>query len=154
MKVYLDNCCYNRPYDDQSQLRISLETQAKLQIQSMIRSKEIELAASYVLMYENSRSPHASRQATIHDFVKENVSTYIDYDRAAEVKTMADEIITTGVKTMDAHHVACAILSGSDYFLTTDDRLLKYSTDKLHLLDPTEFIREWEVSQNDDNNEH
>ena len=30
LKVYLDNCCYNRPYDDQSQLRISLETQAKL----------------------------------------------------------------------------------------------------------------------------
>ena len=46
MIVYLDNCCYNRPYDDQSQLRISLETQAKLQIQSMIRSKEIELASS------------------------------------------------------------------------------------------------------------
>lgn len=52
MKVYLDNCCYNRPYDDQSQLRISLETQAKLQIQSMIRNREIELVSSYVLMYE------------------------------------------------------------------------------------------------------
>lgn len=30
MRVYLDNCCYNRPYDDQTQLRISLESQAKL----------------------------------------------------------------------------------------------------------------------------
>ena len=29
-RVYLDNCCYNRPYDDQSQVRISLESQAKL----------------------------------------------------------------------------------------------------------------------------
>ena len=154
MKVYLDNCCYNRPYDDQSQLRISLETQEKLHIQIMIRNKDIELSSSYVLMYENSRNPHVSRQATIHDFVKENVSTYIDYDCEAEVKKMADEIITTGIKAMDAHHVACAILSESDYFLTTDDRLLKYSTDKLHLMDPTEFIREWEVSQNDDNNEY
>lgn len=26
MRVYLDNCCYNRPYDDQSQMRIHLET--------------------------------------------------------------------------------------------------------------------------------
>lgn len=33
MRVYLDNCCYNRPYDDQSQLKISMETQAKLNIQ-------------------------------------------------------------------------------------------------------------------------
>lgn len=120
----------------------------------MIRNKDIELASSYVLMYENSRNPHVSRQVAIHDFVKENVGTYIDYDREAEVKEMADEIIATGVKTMDAHHVACAILSGSDYYLTTDDRLLKYSTDKLHLMDPTEFIREWEVSENGDNNEY
>lgn len=27
MRVYLDNCCYNRPYDDQSQMRIHLETE-------------------------------------------------------------------------------------------------------------------------------
>ena len=29
MRVYLDNCCYNRPYDEQVQLRIRLETEAK-----------------------------------------------------------------------------------------------------------------------------
>jgi len=29
LKIYLDNCCYNRPYDDQSQLKVSLEAQAK-----------------------------------------------------------------------------------------------------------------------------
>jgi len=28
MKVYLDNCSYNRPFDDQGQIRIYLETQA------------------------------------------------------------------------------------------------------------------------------
>ena len=33
MKIYLDNCCFNRPYDDQTQIRISLETQAKLYVQ-------------------------------------------------------------------------------------------------------------------------
>ncbi len=150
MKVYLDNCCYNRPYDDQSQLRISLETQAKLQIQSMIRNKEIELVSSYVLMYENSKNPHELRKRTIYDFVKENISVYIDTDRADEVRRIADEIIATGVKTADAYHVACAILADSDYFLTTDDRLLKYKTDRICLLDPTAFIREKEVADNDD----
>lgn len=43
MRVYLDNCSYNRPYDDQSQMRIHLETQAKLHIQDMIRQEQIEL---------------------------------------------------------------------------------------------------------------
>ena len=28
MKIYLDNCCFNRPFDDQTQLRIKLESEA------------------------------------------------------------------------------------------------------------------------------
>jgi hypothetical protein len=40
--IYLDNCAYNRPFDDQSQLRISLETQAKLYIQSLIKDNKDE----------------------------------------------------------------------------------------------------------------
>lgn len=83
--------------------------------------------------------------------MKENVAAYVDIDQADEVKVLADEIIATGVKTADAYHVACAIMSGSDYFLTTDDRLLKYKTDKIQIVDPTEFIRNWEVFKNEDN---
>ncbi len=30
MRVYLDNCCYNRPFDEQDQLSVRLETEAKL----------------------------------------------------------------------------------------------------------------------------
>ena len=36
MKIDLDNCCFNRPFDDQSYMNISLETQAKLMIQTVI----------------------------------------------------------------------------------------------------------------------
>ncbi|MDR2580249.1 MAG: hypothetical protein LBC85_04565 [Fibromonadaceae bacterium] len=28
MKIYLDNCCYNRPFDDQSDIIIKLESEA------------------------------------------------------------------------------------------------------------------------------
>ena len=149
IKVYLDNCCYNRPYDNQSQVRISLETQAKLQIQSMIRNKTIDLASSYVLMYENSKNPYEIRKNTIHSFVKENVTTYIDVDFADEIKVLADEVIATGIKTADAYHVACAILSDSNYFVTTDDRLLKYKTDKLIIADPIQFIKDMEMRDDD-----
>ena len=45
MRVYLDNCCYNRPYDDQTQLRISLESQAKLYVQELIKDGKLELAS-------------------------------------------------------------------------------------------------------------
>lgn len=43
MRIYLDNCCFNRPFDDQSQLRIRLETEAKLVVQDLIRSRRLEL---------------------------------------------------------------------------------------------------------------
>ena len=49
MKVYLDNCCYNRPFDDQSQMKISLETQAKLYVQDQIKKGNYDLVWSYVL---------------------------------------------------------------------------------------------------------
>lgn len=145
IKVYLDNCCYNRPYDDQGQLRISLETQAKLRIQEKIRKHELTLVCSYVLNYENGRNPYENRRAAIGAFIKENYSEYIDIDRADEVKAIANKIIATGVKIADAYHTACAILAGGDYMITTDDRLLKYESDEIKVVDPTEFIRLWEV---------
>ncbi len=96
-------------------------------------------------------NPYESRKNAIRSFVKENVSTYVDVDKSEEIRQIADGIISTGIKTADAYHVASAIIAGSDYFLTTDDRLLKYKTNDILLIDPTEFIREWEVSCDDDN---
>jgi hypothetical protein len=39
VKIYLDNCCYNRPFDDQDHMRVYLKTQAKLYIQELIKEK-------------------------------------------------------------------------------------------------------------------
>ncbi len=109
MKIYLDNCCYNRPYDDQSQLRISLETQAKLYIQDLVKQRKAELVTSYVLWYENSQNPFEIRKMSIGEFMQENTVEYIDIDKAEDIKTKAEEIMRTGVKMKDAYHVACAI---------------------------------------------
>ena len=141
MRVYLDNCCYNRPYDDQSQFRISLESQAKLHVQDMIRDGEIELASSYMLIYENSRNRSENKRKAIEMFVSNNTVAYIDEKRSKEVEELAETIASTGVKSADAIHTACAILSKSDYLLTTDDRLLKYKNENIMILNPTEFIR-------------
>lgn len=53
--------------------------------------------------------------------------------------------MATGVKGMDALHVACTVLAGSDYFITTDDRLFKYQTEKIQVVTPGEFIRRTEA---------
>ena len=86
MRIYLDNCSYNRPYDDQSQIRIYLETQAKLHIQDMIRKGDLELVTSYVLDYENDRNRSLQKKMAIERFIKEYTSVYVSDSRRNEIE--------------------------------------------------------------------
>jgi len=64
-RLYLDNCCFNRPYDDQTNLLVRLETEAKLFIQQAILHKSFDLVWSYILDYENSVNPYQNRKQAI-----------------------------------------------------------------------------------------
>lgn len=57
MRIYLDNCALNRPFDDQSHIRIRLESEAKLYLQEKIKNREIEFIWSYILDVENNQNP-------------------------------------------------------------------------------------------------
>lgn len=148
MKIQLDNCSYNRPYDDQKQMRIHLETQAKLHIQDMIRQKKLELVTSYILDYENSNNRSLQKKMAIEKFMKEYATFYVSNRNESSIKGYADEIMKTGIKEKDAYHVACAIMAECKYFITTDDRLLKYQSEKIILVTPGEFIRRMEEDEN------
>ena len=65
MRIYLDVCSFNRPFDDQSQIRIRLEAEAKLRIQEEIRSRKLQLVWSYILDYENAKNPYQERKVRI-----------------------------------------------------------------------------------------
>ena len=52
MKLYLDACCLNRPFDDQRQPRIRLETEAILLILQKLQQREWEWIGSDILKYE------------------------------------------------------------------------------------------------------
>ena len=54
-RIYLDTSVYNRPFDDQTQPRIWLETLAFAVILQMVESGRLELVSSSVLKYENNR---------------------------------------------------------------------------------------------------
>ncbi len=142
MLVYLDNCCYNRPYDDQTQLKIQMETLAKLEIQQEIRQGHIDLAASYILEAENAVNPFERKRIDIQSFIDENTKIYVSEAQNQTVRKIAAEIMATGIRLMDACHIACAILAHCDVFLSTDNRLLKYQTEKLRISNPATFIIE------------
>ncbi len=64
-RVYLDLCCFNRPFDDQSQLIIRLQTEAKLAIQEDIQNGLRSLVWSAILDLENSANPDPQRREAI-----------------------------------------------------------------------------------------
>ena len=140
MLIYLDNCCYNRPYDDKSLLTINLESQAKLYIQAKIREGAYELVTSYMLHYEVCHTPEINRRHAILQFIEEQSSLHVGDEWKKTVEENAQDIMATGVKFKDACHVASAILSHCVYFITTDKRLLKYHSDKITIINPVDFV--------------
>lgn len=147
MKIYLDNCCYNRPYDDQSQIRIYLETEAKLHIQDMVKNGELELVVSYALMYENAKNRYRHKREAISEYMAANAKYYVGQENDCEIAKIAETVKATGIKAMDALHIACAIFSESDFFITTDDRVLKYHPEEIAIVTPGEFIRRMEAEE-------
>lgn len=119
-KIYLDVCCLNRPFDDQAQPRIYLETQAILEILSCCQTGEWELVSSTALELEIAKTPDKTR--------REEVQLALAIARhkilmTEEIARRAIELTNLRIKNFDALHLACAE-GNADVFLTTDNRLL------------------------------
>lgn len=141
MKLYLDNCCYNRPFDDQQQLKIHLETQAKLYIQQKIKDGQYDLVWSYILEYENTKNPYEEKKNAIIPW-KKIAKEYV-YENE-NIILYAEEQGKKGIKTFDALHIACAVQSECDVFLTTDKKLLNTPQNDIRVMNPIDFVREME----------
>lgn len=141
MRLYLDNCVFNRPYDDQSQIIIRLEAEAKLEIQQHVRDGQHQLIWSYVLDFENARNPYEDRREQIGTWKR-----YAEFvvTESPELLQLAQQINQLGVQKVDALHVACAVTAKAAAFLTTDKNILKKaaSVRSIRILDPINFLRE------------
>lgn len=140
--VYLDTSIYNRPFDDQTQPKIYLETQAVILILQMVEAKLIEMVNSSALEYENSRNPFPLQQQAMERYLQMAVVKQM-LNPAIRVRT--EQLEQLGLKAMDALHVACAEASHSDYFITCDRRLINRAQGlTLKVMKPTDFILEIE----------
>jgi len=140
LKIYLDNCCFNRPYDDQSNLVVSLETEAKLFIQDLILSGELMLVWSFILDYENNDNPFYERKHSISAWRKLSVT---DCNLCDEIVNIARNLLNIGLRQKDASHIACAIYAEADYFITTDKKILNKSVQGISLINPIDFVRRY-----------
>ena len=68
MLIYLDMCCLKRPFDDQTQMRVRLESEAVLVLLSM-ESTTLQFVRSGALLLENSYNPVKDRAARVDQWL-------------------------------------------------------------------------------------
>ena len=141
MKLYLDTCVYNRPFDDQTQPRIMVESLCFIILMAKVALGEFQTVNSFALEYENTKHPKFENRLIILDLLHE----------APEIVTKNDELVArskelekSGVMAMDALHVACVEHAGAEYFVTCDDtlikRLRKIESVKIHVVSLMDFM--------------
>ena len=96
--------------------------EAVLTILQLIESGHLELLSSEALRFEIDRIPNQYRKGQATEMLK--LATHV-VELNDEIEVQADKLVKTGVKPLDALHLASASWAKADYFCTCDDRLLK-----------------------------
>jgi len=145
-RIYFDMNIYNRPFDDQSQVRIRLETIAIFSILQKIKNKELTLLWSFMIDYENSLNPYEDVRQEIEMAASLAVESVTPDE---SVLTAAKEFESKGIKPRDSIHLACALKGKAEYFLTCDDKLIRRATTldiNIKIINPLRFIEDMEVN--------
>ena len=122
MRIYLDCCCLQRPFDDQTQPRIKVETEAVLAILASVQAGDVSLLGSEALDYEASRIPNEERRGQMAAILA-LANEYVEMTPGVE--QLAASLEKSGIFPMDALHLALASTAGADFFATCDGKLLR-----------------------------
>jgi predicted nucleic acid-binding protein len=146
MKVYLDTCSLQRPLDSKTQIRIILEAEAVLGILSLCESGEVDLVSSEVLLFEAERNPNTTRRRYALE-VLSRAAQFVMLDEGIEAR--ARELEASGIKPLDALHLASAEQAEADYLCTCDDRFLRRANEgrgsQVRVVSPVELVEEIEA---------
>ena len=142
-RLYLDVCVLCRPFDDQSLLRIRLETDAVNLILEHVRRKKYEMVVSPVHFAEIGSTARHQERAELMLFLNA-FAVQPGWDMT-KLRKRAKQLHEVKFGVADAAHVAFAEAS-AQVFIVCDDRLLRKcekTATTLEAMSPTEFcIRE------------
>ncbi|MFH1943572.1 MAG: hypothetical protein ABIL68_15840 [bacterium] len=122
MWIYLDANVFGRPFDDRSQLRIALESEACLLILELVKQKKVDCLGSDILRLEISRGPIPKRlqMQSLLELCSKHMS------ETNMLKHLAQQISEESqIQGRDALHIASACIGKAEYFITCDDILIK-----------------------------
>ena len=142
MRLYIDLNCFNRPFDDQNQERIRLETEAVLGILTRVAEGKDILLWSWVLSFENDKHPKPDRRDEIAVWEGRSERSVA---LSSEVEERARRIAQQGIDALDAAHLASADAGGAEIMLTCDDVLIRRAARvglTLRVLNPVAYFKE------------
>lgn len=143
-RIYLDACCLNRPFDDQSQERIRLEAEAVILILSRLQKGDWHWLGSEVLHFEIEQIPDLERSTRVGVLLRAVHSTVRLENRVVK---RGQEMQDMGFHAMDALHLASAEVGNADVFLTTDDHVIRLACRcsgqlRIQVKNPLTWLRE------------
>ena len=123
MKVYLDNCCFNRPFDSQNQSVIVMESEAVLTIIDKCKKNDNWRFLSSDILDEEIDN-------MIDPVKKQNVLNLYSFAQGHielnnTILKRAFDLQSFNLGSFDALHLASAEHGKADVFLTTDRKLIK-----------------------------
>jgi hypothetical protein len=138
--IYLDNCCLNRPYDDQAAPRVRLEAEAIELILNAVVAARIRLLWSDTLDIENGQNPFGERRTGIARW--KSFSSAVIQD-TPDIREHARALAGRGIKPLDALHIASAVAGQASHFLTVDDGILtkRAPVREIVIASPLEFVQ-------------
>lgn len=143
MRIYLDMCSLQRLLDTKTQIRVAVEAEAILSIITLWEAGQIELVSSFALVFAAEQIPISERRAYILDALSE-ADLFIA--RNQSIEEQAQEFVKSGIKPLDALHLAAAVAAQADYFCTCDDRFLRRAkeaeTASTKVVSPLELVTE------------
>lgn len=143
MKIYLDNCCYNRILDDRSNTQIYYERNSVMLILELVEKAAVELVGSEMLVKEMNDLNDIYKRSVIqmmYGLCSEEVKvTGAILDRAEEIRHCSN------IKYKDSIHLACAEAARVDALVTTDKKFIN-SGNKIkidtRIMNPNQWLSE------------
>lgn len=143
LKIYFDNCCYNRLFDDRSNIKNYLEREAVLIIMQKAFEQELKIVGSDILEIEISKIKNDEKRNDVmgvyHALVVNSVEVTAEIEqRAIQIREISN------IRNFDSLHLASAEI-GADILLTTDIKFLRGChriNPKIEVKNPIEFVME------------
>ncbi|MDE7477216.1 MAG: PIN domain-containing protein [Lachnospiraceae bacterium] len=125
MKVYLDNCCYNRILDDRSNSQIYYDRNSIMLILELSEKSAIQIVGSEMLVKEMIDTNDIYKRSVLlmmYGLCSEEIKiSSAILDRAEEIRH------SSNIKYKDSIHLACAEALKADVLLTTDKKFMNNS---------------------------